>query len=150
MAIGHNIGRENIGIAGLFAALVLLTAWLQFSLLDPPDSAVAERADNDPDYYAENVVVTGLDAAGAKYRIIADRMTHYPVGDRLLLERPHIVQYELPGGTRHIRAESGWLYDNRSTVMLTGEVRVTQGPAGAAGSTATSENMVVHLKQNRD
>ena len=90
-----------------------------------------------------------FDEEGKKYQVIADRMVHYPVGDRALLDNPHIVQYDLSGIPRHIYAESGWLYDNQSTVLLTGNVRVVQSQTGIAGGASTSEKMVIHLKKNR-
>ena len=141
--------KENIGIIGLFLALMFLTVWLQFSLLEPPKSDVSELEKNDPDYYALNFTTTGVDDEGKKYQVIADRMVHYPVGDRALLDNPHIVQYDLSGIPRHIYAESGWLYDNQSTVLLTGNVRVVQSQTGIAGGASTSEKMVIHLKKNR-
>lgn len=140
---------ENFAVFGLFLSLFLISIWLRFGLLEVPDQQVSELEKNDPDYYAENFVSTGMDEIGKKYQVIADRLVHYPVGDRALLDNPHIIQYDLSGVPRHIYAESGWLYDNRSTILLTGNVRVVQSQTSSAGAAGTSEKMVIHLKEKR-
>jgi lipopolysaccharide export system protein LptC len=141
--------RENIAVSGLFLVLFLVSIWLRFGLLEKPDELDSQLEKNDPDYYAENFTSTGVDETGKKYKLIADRLVHYPVGDRALLDNPHIIQYDLSGVPRHIYAESGWLYDNQSTILLTGNVRVVQSQTSSAGSAGTSEKMIIHLKKNR-
>ncbi len=141
--------RENIAVSGLFLVLFLVSIWLRFGLLEKPDELDTQLEKNDPDYYAENFTSTGVDETGKKYKVIADRLVHYPVGDRALLDNPHIIQYDLSGVPRHIYAESGWLYDNQSTILLTGNVRVVQSQTSSAGAAGTSEKMIIHLKENR-
>lgn len=141
--------RENIAVSGLFLVLFLVSIWLRFGLLEKPDELDSQLEKNDPDYYAENFTSTGVDETGKKYKVIADRLVHYPVGDRALLDNPHIIQYDLSGVPRHIYAESGWLYDNQSTILLTGNVRVVQSQTSSAGAAGTSEKMIIHLKKNR-
>ena len=141
--------KDNILLAGSFLLLFFLSIWLQFGILQPIDGEITEMEKNDPDYYAENFVTTGMDKAGKKYEIVADRMVHYPVGDRALLDNPHIIQYGLDGTPRHIYAESGWLYDEQSTVLMTGNVRVIQTQSGIAGGAVGTEKMVIHLKDKR-
>ncbi len=141
--------KENLALIGIFIVFVILSVWLQFGLLEEHTGEISEAEKNDPDYYAENFVSTGMGKDGQRYQVIGDRMVHYPVGDRALLDNPHIIQYDLSGTPRHIYAESGWLYDNRSTVLLTGNVRVIQSQSGNVGGVATSEKMIIHLKENR-
>jgi lipopolysaccharide export system protein LptC len=140
--------RENIAVSGLFLVLFLVSIWLRFGLLEKPDELDTQLEKNDPDYYAENFTSTGVDETGKKYKVIADRLVHYPVGDRALLDNPHIIQYDLSGVPRHIYAESGWLYNNQSTILLTGNVRVVQSQTSSAGSAGTSEKMIIRLKEN--
>ena len=137
--------RQNIILIGVFFALVVLSAWLQFGLLNTPVSELSEEEKNAPDYYIENFVSTGMDAAGKKYELKADRMVHYPFGDRALLDNPHIVQYDLDDTPRHIYANSGWLYNATSRVLLTGDVRVVQSQTDTAGGVAMGEKMVIIL-----
>jgi lipopolysaccharide export system protein LptC len=141
--------KENLGVVCVFALLLSLSIWLQFGLLEPPQQIISELEKNDPDYYTENFTSTGMDDLGKKYQVIADRLVHFPVGDRALLDNPHIVQYDLSGTPRHIYAESGWLYDNRGTILLTGNVRVIQSQSGSAGAASTSDKMVINLKADR-
>jgi len=138
--------RQNIILAVLFFSLAGLSAWLQFGLLASPESDISQMEKNDPDYYVENLVVTGMDESGEKYKVIAERMAHYPLGDRVLLDNPHIVQYDLDGTLRHIYAESGRLYNNRATVLLTGNVRVIETGGGGDGGAMSTDKMTIHLK----
>ena len=141
--------RQNLVLISVFLFLLVLSGWLQFGLLETPEPEISEAEKNDPDYYIENFVSTGMDKLGKKYRVIADRLVHYPVGDRALLDRPHIIQYDLNGTPRHIYADSGWLYNNGSRVLLTGNVRVIQSQANEVGGVATSEKMLIHLKDDK-
>ena len=137
--------KQNIILIGVFFALVVLSAWLQFGLLNTPVSELSEEEKNAPDYYIENFVSTGMDASGKKYELKADRMVHYPYGDRALLDNPHIVQYDLDETPRHIYADSGWLYNATSKVLLTGDVRVVQSQTDTAGGVSMGEKMVIIL-----
>ena len=140
--------KENIALFFMFMTLFLLSIWLQFGVLDKPDSEISEAEENDPDYYAEKFTSTGMGKDGKKFQIIADRLVHYPVGDRALLDNPHVIQYDFDDTPRHIYAESGWLYDNRSTILLTGNVRVVQSQNSSAGAASSAEKMLIHLKNN--
>lgn len=142
--------KDNLAVAGFFMVLFLLSVWLQFGLLEESDNGISATEENDPDYYTENFVSTVIGENGKKYRIIADRLVHYPVGDSALLDNPHIIQYDLDQTLRHVYAESGWLYDNKSTVLLTGNVRVVQSQGRVAGGVASSEKMLIHLKDKND
>ena len=143
-------GRQNILLISLFLLLAGLSVWLQFGLLEPVDEEISEAEKNDPDYYVENFTSTGMDSFGQSYDIISDRLVHYPVGDRVLLDNPVIIQYDTEGTTRRVSADSGWLYNNRTTVLLTGNVRVTEGvSADGAGAIASTKKMIIHLKQDR-
>ncbi len=143
--------KANILIAVVFALLLGLSVWLQYGLLTEPRSEISPAEKNHPDYYVEKLVSYGMDESGKKYRIIADRMVHYPLGDRALLDNPHIIQYDLNHTPRHVYAESGLLYDNRSTVLLTGNVKVIQTRVNASGAStrehvATSQKMLIRLR----
>lgn len=137
--------KQNIILIAVFIALLILSVWFQFGLLETPVSELSEEEKNAADYYIENFVSTGMDADGKKYEVRADRMVHYPHGDRALLDKPHLVQYDLDQTPRHIYADSGWLYNSISRVLMTGNVRVVQSRTGTAGGVSMGEKMVVHL-----
>ncbi len=142
--------KENVGVIGVFLGLMLLTVWLQFGLLVENSAEVFESADNDPDYYMQNFVTIGVNKQGKKYQISADSMVHYPIDDRALLENPHIIQYDASLNPKHIYAKTGWLYDNRSTVLLTGNVRVVQNQNDTDESTLKTNKMLIHLKEEQE
>ncbi len=143
------ISREAAVVSAIFITLAGLSVWLQFDLLIENDDEISEQEKKDPDYYLENFVSIGMDEEGKQYRIEADRMVHYPQGDRSLLNRPHIIQYDINLTPRHIYADSGWLYNNGEDVLLTGNVKVIQSRSGAStGGTAVGEKMVIRLKNS--
>ena len=132
-------------LVGVFVLLSGLSAWLQFGLLEDPPAAPPALGQHDYDYYVLDFTAAGQNADGARYRIIADKMTHYPYDNRSLLERPEVVQY-LPDETpRHIYADSGWLDNDNASVLLIGNVRVIQSGEQAAGGVSTVKRMVVRL-----
>ena len=139
--------RQNAIIVLLFGLLAGISAWLEFGLLSGPANGIAATDNNEPDYYIENFVSTGMHRPGKKYRVIADRLEHYPVAGRALLHRPHIIQYLPPGPPRHIYADSGWLYNAESEVLLSGNVRVIENHSGAAGAAVIgTKKMLIRLK----
>jgi len=141
--------RQNIALAAVFLVLVAVSAWLQFGLLDTPVAELTREENNTKDYYIENFVSTGMDALGKKYELQADRMVHFPYGDRALLDNPHIVQYDLNQRPRHIYADSGWLYNQTSKILLTGNVRVIQSQTDVSGGVSMGESMVIILDKDR-
>lgn len=139
--------RQSVVLLLLLLVLAGVSAWLRFGLLADPDPGTISAAANAPDYYIENFTSTGLDRAGKKYQITADRLVHHPLDDRALLERPHIIQYHPDRAPRHIHANAGWLYDDRAEIALSGNVRVIDNPTGAGGGVETITNtMLVRLK----
>jgi len=141
--------RHNIVLISVFVCLLLVSAWFQFGLLDTPVSELSEQEKNAADFYIENFVSTGMDELGKKYELRADRMVHYPFGDRALLDKPRLVQYDLSETPRHIYADSGWLYNNASKILLTGNVRVVQSQTDTSGGVSMGEKMVIYLNDKK-
>ena len=141
--------KENVAIALFFIVLGLMSLWLQFGLIHVPDDEISEEEKNDPDYYIENFVSSGMDEDGQRYQVIADRLVHYPLGDRALLNNPHIIQHSTENITRHVYADSGWLYNNKTTILMTGNVRVIQGKNADSGGVAAGERMIIQLRESR-
>ncbi|MEM7193492.1 MAG: LPS export ABC transporter periplasmic protein LptC [Pseudomonadota bacterium] len=136
-------------LASIFVLLIGVSVWLQFGLLEDPRTELTEADKKDYDYYVLNFTSTGMDRFGKKYNIKADRLAHFPYGDRALLDNPHIVQFEIDKTPRHIYADSGWLYNDSSKVLLTGNVRVIQSHTAQAGGIATARKMVINLNEDR-
>lgn len=145
----HQEKKQYIILGAVFLVLLGLSAWLQFGLLETPVQELSEEEKNSADYYIENFVSTGMDETGKKYEVRADRMVHYPVGDRALLDNPHIVQYGLDETPRHIYAESGWLFNQSSQVLMTGNVRVVQSQTAIAGAASMGDKLLIHLDEKK-
>lgn len=137
--------RDNLLLVGVFIIFSLSSVWNQFDLLGEPDSATAPGAD-DPDYFIENPTSTTIGENERKYRIIADRLAHYPAAGRSLLNNPQIIQYDSDQTLSHTYADTGWVYDDQSTVFLDGNVRVVENRNGVPRSVATSDKMTINLE----
>ena len=147
--------RQTLVVLLLLMLMTAAAAWLQFGVLGGAGRGgavgvavgVESAAADQPDYYIRNFTSTGVQPSGLKYQLSAEGLVHYPLDERTLLERPRIIQYRPDGARRHIHADSGQLYDDRAEVLLSGNVRVVESPAGdGAGATATSETLLIRLK----
>jgi LPS export ABC transporter protein LptC len=141
------INRHNIALFMVLAMLVILSLWMQFDLLVEPEINNAEAAANDPDYYVEFFTSYGVDAKGKHYQLEADRMVHFPLDNKALLDRPHLIQNLEEGGKpTHIYADSGWLFSNGDEILLTENVKVISTGSDGLGGAATTEIMRIKLK----
>ncbi len=140
--------RDNLLLAGVLAGVFIIISlssiWTQFDLLGEPDSATAPGA-NDPDYFIENLTSTTIGENERKYRIIADKLVHYPAVGRSLLNNPQIIQYDSDQTLSHTFADTGWVFDDQSTVFLDGNVRIVENRDGVPRSVATSDKMTINL-----
>ncbi len=141
--------RENlvlVGVlAGIFIVISLSSVWSQFNLLGEPDSVNTLGA-NDPDYFIENLTSITIGENQRKYRMTADRLVHYPVAGRSLLNNPQITQYVSDQSLSYTYADRGWIYDDQSTVFLDGNVWVSDTRDGVPHSVATSDKMTINLE----
>jgi len=138
---------ENIVLAMLMIALLGLSIWLQFGLLETEPLREEPEITHDPDYYVENFTATGMDEEGIRYVLEAERMVHYPDDGSALLDNPHVIQFQPGSVPRHVYAESGWLSGDGGEVRLTGNVRVIQGMGSIdAGGVTTANKMKIQLK----
>jgi LPS export ABC transporter protein LptC len=141
------LNRHNVVLFMVLAMLVLLSLWMQFDLLEDPDLDGATTAVNDPDYYVEYFTSYGVDADGKQYQLEADRLVHYPLDDKALLDRPHLIQNLEEGGSpTHIYADSGWLFSSGDEILLTGNVKVIVTQGQGLGGAATTDRLRIRLK----
>ena len=141
--------KENIAVAGILLCLVLMSIMLQSMVLNRTDAEARQLKPEDYDYYMDNIVITGEDDEGKRYEVIADRLVHYPVEDRAFLDNPHIIQYVSTKSPQHVHADKGWLFNNRTTVQLLGNVRVIQEHGSDPELVTTTEKMIIQLKDDK-
>ncbi len=137
---------HNVGMLAVVGLLLMLTSWMQFSLLEEPVVEEADAEANDPDYYVEFFTSYGVDASGKQYQLEADRLVHYPLDNKALLDRPHLVQTDPDGAPMHIYADSGWLFSDGDEILLTENVKVIRGRGKGVGGAATTDRMRIKLK----
>lgn len=138
--------RHNVVMFMVLAMLVLLTLWMQFGLLEKPEIDNTAVESNDPDYYVEYFTSFGVDQEGKQYQLEADRLVHYPLDNKALLDRPHLIQVAQDGSPTHIYADSGWLFSDGSEILLTENVKVIRSKGQALGGAATTNRMRIKLK----
>ncbi len=144
------LSRENLLPILAFGLMLILTLWMQFVLLEKSTNESGEAKNNDPDYYIENFTSFGVDEDGKQYQLEADRLVHYPVDNKALLDRPHLIQVLAEGGPTHIYADSGWLFADGSEILLTDNVKVIRTQGGLPGGGATTQRMRIKLKPKED
>ncbi len=140
------LDKQNVVMLFILTLLVLLTIWMQFVLLEKPETLVSSDESNDPDYYVENFTSFGIDDSGRQYQLEADRLVHYPMDNKALLDRPHITQIDPKGNPTHIYADSGWLFSDGSEILLTENVKVIRSAGLKIGGAATTKRMRIKLK----
>jgi len=75
-------------------------------------------------------------------------MVHFPDDDTSLLDKPHVIQYELGKAPTHIYSETGWVSANGDEVKLTGNVRVIRGRDNTgSGGVTTTDTLNIVLKE---
>lgn len=140
---------EKFLLAAAFLAFAALTVWLERSQESAPVEQDADQpALNEPDYYIENFVATGLDSEGRQYVMDAIRMAHFPIDDTSVIEQPHIIQYTGEAGPRHVYAETGLISADGTEVLLRGKVKVIESRAdGRPGNVTETDRMLIKLKK---
>lgn len=136
---------RKLVIAVVLIALAAASWW--FTRAAPPVGAAAPDARRDPDYIIEKFTGTAMNAQGTpRYRLTAQRLTHYPEDDVSHLLHPVLVQYQ-PNGTRvTTRADAGVMPGDGSEIVMTGDVHVTRaGATPGAGGEITTEHLRVAL-----
>lgn len=140
---------EKSLLLAVFLAFAALTAWLE-RRQDVPEAAPRSEAqrEQDPDYYIENFIATGLDSQGRQYVMEAVRLAHYPIDDTSLIEQPHIIQYTDEAGPRHVYADTGLISADGTEVLLRGTVKVIESRSdNKPGNVTTTSRMRIKLRK---
>jgi len=83
------------------------------------------------DFFAENIALTGFDAQGRpRYRLFADRMTHYASSDDVDMIRPRLLSMRADQPRVETTAESAHAQNNGETIQMHGNVTLTRAAAG--------------------
>ncbi|MDD3517392.1 MAG: LPS export ABC transporter periplasmic protein LptC [Chromatiales bacterium] len=95
----------------------------------PPPAAPTETAAPASDLYMQDFAATLTDAQGQpRYRVEGSGMTRRPDDGSALIERPVVEFRPADGPPWLLRADSGWIADDQSEVMLHGAVDIERPP----------------------
>lgn len=79
------------------------------------------------DFFAENIVLTDFDTQGrARYRLFADRMTHFGNSDDVDLDNPRLVSLRIDQPQVQATALHAHATNNAETVRMVGNVVLTR------------------------
>jgi lipopolysaccharide export system protein LptC len=125
------------------AALAAATMWLeQATRSDEPRAAAAAR--QLPDFIGERIRLVRYDASGEpQYELVADRITHFPLGDVAEFDFPRL-RYDTPDGELRIRADWAASRNGGEVLELAGNVEVfREGLAGNPHLTLSSKTLTL-------
>ena len=134
-----------LGMVGLFGI------FLQNALIEDQPELQNFDQRHDPDYYIENFTATGMDKNGQRRFVIeAERMAHFPDDDTALLDKPHVIEYEVGFAPRHTYSDSGWMSSSGDEILLTGNVKiVVEADSRGPGGTMKAKRMRILLDKTK-
>ncbi len=119
--------------------LAALTWWMPNALV-APTALFDQQTRHDPDYTIEIFTATAMDERGEKkYILSAKKLTHYPDDQTAHLLEPRLIQYQPGAAPVYTTADNGRTSRDQKYLLMTGNVRVTQGANGAGGELRTQE-----------
>ena len=142
---------ETLLYIAILGAVGLFGIYLQNSLMEDEPTEQNFNSRHDPDYYIENVTATGLDQNGQRrYVIEAERMAHFPDDDTALLDKPHVIEYEIGFAPRHTYSDEGWVNSSGDEILLTGNVKiVVEADSRGPGGTMKAKRMKIILDKSK-
>jgi len=122
--------RISSWFAVLLLFVVLVTSYWYAQTLRLAPAADGGRG-GEVDFYAEDVALTGFDAAGRPhYRLFADRMTHFGNNDDVDLVKPRLLSMRPDQPQVQATALAAHAQNNAQTVHLYGNVVITRAAGG--------------------
>jgi lipopolysaccharide export system protein LptC len=103
------------------------------------------------DFFAQNVALTGFDSAGRpRYRLFADRMTHFGNSDDVDMERPRLLSIRPDQPRVQATALVAHATNNAETIQMVGDVVLTRAADGRrAAMRLTTEELTALPDQDR-
>lgn len=131
------------------AALAAATMWLEQATRgdEPRPTAAARQL---PDFIGERIRLVRYDLSGApQYELLADKITHFPLGDVSELDSPRL-RYDTPDGELRIRADWAESRNGGEVLELVGNVEVfREGVAGNPDLTLSSNTLTLWPDEQR-
>jgi LPS export ABC transporter protein LptC len=139
--------RDRIASLIAIVLLTLVTAtsyWYSRSLQSGPKAPEPPRPNVDAD--ADQITLVQFDALGrAKYKLFADRMTHFAQTDDMDLVRPRLVSLRPDEPRTEAVAQLAHIENDGERIRLTGDVLLTRASPGGAPPLRISTQALVAL-----
>ncbi len=109
----------------LMTAVLFTSYWYAQTLRMAPEGATGRIGA--VDFFAEGVALTGFDAIGRpRYRLFADRMTHFGNSDDVDLAKPRLLSMRPDQPRVEVTALRAHAQNNAETVLMQGNVVITR------------------------
>ena len=117
----------------LAAGLFIFSVWMPNMFVTPMRSLVRPDNSGQPDFTIEGFTTTAMDTSGQpKYRLAANRLTHFQDGRPSRLVAPHLVQFTAGESPVHTHAGSGEVSADGKLIVFEGDVRVEREQTGGS------------------
>lgn len=136
--------------AVLLMAVVLATSYWYARTLRGETAPSGGRI-GEIDSYAEHIALTGFDSLGRpRYRLFADRMTHFTNSDDIDLVKPNLLSMRQDQPRVQATALAAHATNNAETIVLHGDVVLTRAAdERRAAMRMTTETMTVIPDEDR-
>ena len=122
--------RITSWFAVLLLFVVLVTSYWYAQSLRLSGGTDAGRV-GEIDFFAEGVALTGFDSVGRpRYRLFADRMTHFGNSDDIDLVKPRLLSMRPDQPQVQATSLSAHAANNAQSVHMQGKVVITRAPDG--------------------
>jgi len=122
--------RISSWFAVLLLFVVLVTSYWYAQTLRLAAIADAGRV-GEVDFFAEGVALTGFDSVGRpRYRLFADRMTHFGSSDDIDLVKPRLLSLRPDQPQVQATARTAHAANNAQTVQMQGDVVIVRAAGG--------------------
>ena len=123
------MSRLNI-IATLLLLVVAMISWFLANTQQEEDK-VYNPQEHRPDYWAGNLDVTEMDDLGRpKYNLKAVKLVHFGDDNSTVLTEPRLTVFNEDKPPWHVDSTVGWISEDRTLVLLTGEVVIDRAGKG--------------------
>jgi len=123
--------RISSWFAVLLLFVVLVTSYWYAQTLRLGNSNAAGRV-GEIDFFAEGVALTGFDAVGRpRYRLFADRMTHFGNSDDVDLVKPRLLSMRPDQPQVQATALTAHASNNAEKIQMQGNVVITRAANGS-------------------
>jgi lipopolysaccharide export system protein LptC len=144
--------RFRLSLGMIFVLLAALGSFYLLELLNRAGEQMqADKRLNEPDYIIDNFSFVRMSKEGKPSYIIAgDKLTHHPIDDSSVIDKPRVNSLATDKPPMHIVAKTARVDEGNSRVTLNGSVAIDRAAApDAQAMHLESEKLVIFPDEDR-